>query len=150
MKKILLILIGLFVLIQFVPYGKDHTNPKVVAEPKWDSPKTREIFMRACGDCHSNETKWPWYSNVAPISWSVYHHVEEGREHFNISMWGVQKKNEGEEAAEEVEEGEMPLASYLLAHPEARLSESEKEALIQGLKNTFGEEDEEHEEEEEE
>ena len=141
MKKILLALVVLFVLIQFIPYGKDHTNPPVVAEPNWDSPRTKELFMRACGDCHSNETKWPWYSNIAPLSWSIYHHVVEGREHFNVSMWGHQKKNEGEDAAEEVEEGEMPLKSYLLAHPEARLSDSEKKELIEGLKKTFGEEE---------
>ena len=147
LKKTVLALIALFIVIQFIPYGKDHTNPPVVAEPQWDTPKTRELFMRACGDCHSNETKWPSYSNIAPISWFVYKHVEEGREHFNVSMWGVQKKNKGDEAAEELEEGEMPLASYLLAHPEARLSAEEKAALIQGLKNTFGQEDEEHEEE---
>ena len=139
MKKILLALVVLFVLIQFIPYGKDHTNPPVVAEPNWDSPRTKELFTRACGDCHSNETKWPWYSNIAPLSWSIYHHVVEGREHFNVSMWGHQKKNEGEDAAEEVEEGEMPLKSYLLAHPEARLSDSEKKELIEGLKKTFGE-----------
>ncbi len=141
MKKIALILMILLVAIQLIPYGKDHTNPKVVAEPQWDSPRTREIFMRACGDCHSNETKWPWYSNIAPLSWSIYHHVMEGREHFNVSMWGVQKENEGEDAAEEVEEGEMPLKSYLIAHPEARLSDSEKSELIEGLKRTFGEDD---------
>jgi mono/diheme cytochrome c family protein len=141
MKKKLIasVIVGL-VVMQFIPYGKDHTNPKVIAEPKWDTPQTRELFMRACGDCHSNETKWPWYSNVAPISWAVYRHVEEGREHFNVSVWGLQKKNKGDEAAEEVEEGEMPLASYLLAHPEARLTEKETKQLIQGLKNTFGEE----------
>ena len=144
MKKIILTLIALFVVIQFIPYGKDHTNPKVVAEPKWDSPKTKEIFMKACGDCHSNETKWPWYSDVAPISWSVYHHVVEGREHFNVSMWGEQKKNDGDEAVEEVTEGEMPLQSYLLAHPEARLSDAEKQLFIEGLKKTFGEKKEHH------
>ena len=105
--------------------------------------------MRACGDCHSNETKWPWYSNIAPLSWSIYNHVMEGREHFNVSMWGIQKKNEGEDAAEEVEEGKMPLKSYLLAHPEARLSDAEKKELIAGLKRTFGEGDEKGEEEEE-
>jgi len=141
MKKIALILIILLVAIQLIPYGKDHTNPKVVAEPQWDSPQTKALFKRACGDCHSNETKWPWYSNIAPLSWSIYHHVMEGREHFNVSMWGVQKKNEGEDAAEEVEEGEMPLKSYLLAHPEARLSDSETSELIEGLKRTFGEDD---------
>ena len=139
MKKIILLLIILFGVIQFIPYGKEHTNPKVVAEPKWDSPKTKEIFMKACGDCHSNETKYPWYSSIAPISWAMAHHIEEGREHFNVSMWGQQKKNEGDEAVEEIEEGEMPLKSYLLAHPEARLSDVEKQLLIDGLKKTFGE-----------
>ena len=139
MKKSIIVLIVLAIVIQFVPYGKDHTNPKVVAEPKWDNPQTRTLFMRACGDCHSNETKWPWYSDVAPVSWSVYHHVVEGREHFNISMWGHQKKNKGKDAVEEVEEGEMPLKSYLLAHPEARLNDADKKALIEGLKCTFGE-----------
>jgi len=141
MKKILLTLIALLIVIQFIPYGKDHTNPQIVAEPKWDTPKTRELFMKACVDCHSFETKWPAYSNVAPISWIVYNHVVEGREHFNVSNWGHQKKNEGEDAAEELEEGEMPLASYLLVHPEAKLSKDEKKQLIQGLKNTFGEEE---------
>jgi len=140
MKKIISIVIVLLIAIQFVPYGKDHSNPAVVAEPKWDAPKTRELFMKACVDCHSHETKWPAYSNVAPISWIVYHHVMDGREHFNVSNWGHQKKNKGDEAAEELEEGEMPLKSYLIAHPEAKLTDDEKKILIQGLKNTFGEE----------
>jgi len=124
--------------IQVIPYGKDHTNPQVVAEPKWDSPQTRELFFRACGDCHSNETKWPGYGNVAPVSWVVYHDVVEGREHLNVSMWGVQKKNEGDEAYEEFQEGEMPPWFYLIPHPEARLSTSEREQLLNGLKLTFG------------
>ncbi len=139
MKKFLIITLLLLIAIQFIPYGKNHTNPPVIAEPKWDSPQTRTLFMRACGDCHSHETKWPWYSNIAPISWLVYHDVVEGREHFNISAWGHQKKNEGDEAAEELEEGEMPLKPYLLAHPEARLNKQEKALLIEGLKKTFGE-----------
>lgn len=75
-------------------------------------------------------------------------HIEEGREHFNVSMWGIQKKNDGDEAAEEVEEGEMPLSSYLIAHPEARFSKEEKALLIEGLKKTFGEEKEHNEKEE--
>jgi len=138
--KIIGFSILLIVVIQFIPYGKNHINPKVVAEPNWDTPKTRELFMRACGDCHSNNTKWPWYSSIAPISWSIYYHVVEGREHFNISMWNIQKKNKGDEAVEEIQEGEMPLQSYLLAHPEARLNDNEKEMLIDGLRNIFGEE----------
>ena len=139
MKKVLLYLIGLSILIQFIPYGKDHVNPPIVSEVKWDSPKTKSLFMKACADCHSHETKWPWYSNVAPVSWFIYHDVKEGREHFNVSAWGHQEENEGDEAAETIEEGEMPLNVYLLAHPEARLSADEKKIFIMGLKNTFGE-----------
>ena len=139
MKKVLLYLIGLSILIQFIPYGKDHVNPPIISEVKWDSPKTKSLFMKACADCHSHETKWPWYSNVAPVSWFIYHDVKEGREHFNVSAWGHQEENEGDEAAETIEEGEMPLNVYLLAHPEARLSADEKKSLILGLKNTFGE-----------
>ncbi len=136
--KAVLTIVGLSVLIQFVPYGRDHTNPEVLSEPRWDSPRTKELFMRACGDCHSNETKWPWYSSIAPVSWLVAYDVHEGREHFNVSMWGVQEENEGDEAAEEVREGEMPPFGYLLAHPEARLDEAEKRELIDGLVRTFG------------
>ena len=143
MKKAGIAIVLIFVLIQLIPYGRDHTNPPTVQEPQWDTPKTRELFMRACANCHSNETKWPWYSNVAPVSWLVQHDVDEGREHFNISMWQHQKKNKGDEAAEELREGEMPPFMYLLAHPEAKLTDNEKQQLIQGLVNTFGEEDDE-------
>lgn len=128
------------VAIQFIPYGSDHSNPPVVAEPKWDTPKTKELFARTCADCHSNETKWPWYSNIAPVSWLVQNDVEEGREHFNVSMWGAQKKNKGDEAKKEFEEGEMPPWFYVLPHPEAKLSDGEKAELSKGLLATFGEE----------
>jgi mono/diheme cytochrome c family protein len=140
--KILGIVILVAIAIQFIPYGKDHSNPPVVAEPKWDSPKTKEMFGRACADCHSNETKWPWYSNIAPLSWLNQYDVDEGREHFNVSMWGVQKKNEGNEAKEEVEKGEMPPWFYVIAHPEAKFSETEIKEFMNGLVATFGEEDE--------
>jgi len=136
--KIVIGALALFAAVQFIPFGHDHTNGKVIAEPAWDSPETRALFMRACGDCHSNETKWPWYSYVAPVSWLVAHDVEEGREHFNISAWGYQKKNEGEDAAEEVEKGDMPPLVYLPAHPDAWLGDEEKQVLIEGLKATFG------------
>jgi mono/diheme cytochrome c family protein len=141
MKKILIAVVGVIVLIQFIPYGRDHSNPEVVAEPQWDKPQTRQFFMRACGDCHSHETKWPFYAHIAPVSWLVQHDVDEGREHFNISMWGQQKKNEADEAAEEFREGEMPLWFYTMVHSEAKLSEVESQQLLQGLINTFGEEE---------
>lgn len=130
----------LLVAIQFVPYGRDRANPEVQGQPPWDSPQTHALFRRACGDCHSHETRWPWYSKIAPVSWLVYHDVVEGREHFNVSRWGYQEKNEGAEAYEAVSEGEMPPWVYLLAHPEARLSAAEKNALLQGLAATFGRE----------
>lgn len=142
----LLAIAALGLLIQFVPYGRDHSNPAVIAEPNWDSPRTRELFFRACADCHSNETVWPWYSNIAPVSWLVQHDVEEGREYLNVSQWG-QGEQEAEEAAEEVEEGNMPIPAYLITHPEADLTPAEKEELIRGLEATFGEEDEGDEEE---
>lgn len=130
------------VAIQFIPYGKDHTNLPTMSAPQWDSPRTQELFARACGDCHSHETKYPWYSNIAPVSWLVARDIKEGREHFNVSLWGIQKENEGEDAAKEVREGEMPMWIYTLAHPEAKLSESEKQELIGGLEKTFGKEEE--------
>jgi len=122
-----------FIAIQFVPVNR--TNPPIVSEPKWDSPQTEALARRACYDCHSNETKWPWYSYIAPISWNVADHVTEGRKKFNMSEW---EQGDGDEAAEEVEEGGMPLGQYLLAHPEARLTDEEKKQFIAGLQVTFG------------
>lgn len=132
--------VGALVLVlaaQVVPYGRAHSNPPVTGQPEWDSPETKALFDRACADCHSHETKWPWYANIAPVSWLVTHDVHEGREHFNVSAWGVQDRNEGDEAAEVVEAGEMPLVIYTPLHPEARLSEPEKAKLVAGLKATF-------------
>ena len=137
-RKFLLSCLGVIVLagvgIQLIPYGRAHVNPPVQAEPAWDSLRTRELFTRACADCHSHETVWPWYSNIAPMSWLVQHDVEEGRAEFNISVPG----GESDEAAEKVSEGEMPPAKYTLLHPTANLSISEKQELIQGLQATFG------------
>lgn len=130
--------VTLAILIQLYPYGRNHANPPVTGEPAWDSPQTKALFDRACADCHSNYTKWPWYSHIAPVSWLVQRDVDEGRAHFNVSEWGRAGKNEGEEAAEEVQKGAMPLPIYLRMHPEARLTEAEKQQLIAGLQATFG------------
>ena len=141
--KILGAIVLVMIAVQFIPYGKNHANPPVMAEPEWDSQQTRDLFVRACADCHSNETRWPWYSHIAPLSWLVQYDVEEGREHFNVSMWGIQKKNEGTEAKEEFEEGEMPPWFYVLLHPEAKVSKNERETFSNGLLATFGEEEDE-------
>jgi Haem-binding domain len=138
MKRAALVLLGLFALIQLVPYGRAHENPPVRQEPRWDSPATRALAERACFDCHSNETKWPWYTWVAPMSWLVYHDVEDGRKHMNFSEWD-RKQKDAHEAPEMVEEGEMPPWFYLPVHPEAKLTADEKAQLIRGLKATVGE-----------
>ncbi|WP_036270488.1 heme-binding domain-containing protein [Meiothermus rufus] len=124
--------------IQLIPYGRNHTNPPVLAEPAWDSPRTREIFFRACADCHSNQTVWPWYSHIAPISWLIERDVLEGRAKFNVSEWTSVGGEGGEDAAETVQEGSMPPWLYTLTHPRARLSGAEKQAFIRGLMTTFG------------
>jgi mono/diheme cytochrome c family protein len=142
-RKLLMIafavIVAGFLLIQVVPYGRAHDNPTVVSEPNWDSPQTRELAQRACFDCHSNETVWPWYSNVAPVSWLVQHDVDEGRQYLNFSEWG--RGGEGEETEELYEvivDGKMPMPNYLVTHPEARLTDVEKAALADGLLATTG------------
>jgi len=125
------------VLMQFVPYGRNHANPPITSEPAWDSPDTRGLAKQACFDCHSNETEWPAYSHVAPVSWLVQHDVDEGREVLNFSEWHRPQK-EATESADEVREGEMPPIMYRLVHSHARLTEAERERLVRGLTNTLG------------
>ena len=141
MKKIILGIIILlvvgFIILQLVPYGRNHADSPVVAEPNWDSPQTRELASRACFDCHSHETVWPWYSNIAPVSWLVQHDVDEGRSRLNFSEWGTRRQEEPGEIGEAISRGQMPPAKYLLMHPEARLNPAEKQSLIDGFQATF-------------
>jgi len=116
------ILIVIFILLQFVPVAR--TNPPVTGTI--EAPEqVMAILHRSCFDCHSNETKWPWYSYVAPMSWLVVSDVNDGRKHMNFSVWDTyndkRKKHKIKECGEEVEEGEMPLWFYLPLHPEAKL-----------------------------
>jgi hypothetical protein len=133
----LLFLIGAFLLIQLIPYGHDHANPPVGAEPAWDSPATREVATAACFDCHSNETEWPAYASIAPVSWLVQHDVDEGRAVLNFSEW-TRPQKEAKEAAKEVLEGEMPPTAYKLIHAHARLSAADLDRLAKGLTQTLG------------
>lgn len=127
------ILMGGLVLIQLIPYGRNHKNPPVVSEPKWNSRQTRDLASKACFDCHSNETAWPWYANIAPASWLVQYDVDKGRERFNFSDWQDNPLGGVQEFAEVIGEGEMPPPQYLLLHPGARLTVTEKSQLISGL-----------------
>ena len=118
---------------QFLPDNR--TNPPIVSEPEWASPQTRELVERACFDCHSNETKWPWYSNVPPVTQLIWREVRKGRSELNYSDW---HPSEEDESIKKILQGRMPPRKYLALHPEARLSDAETKALIAGLKATFG------------
>jgi len=135
---LLLASIIVFGLMQLIPFGKDHSNPPVVQEPDWDSAENRALVKRACFDCHSHETVWPWYSNIAPSSWLVQRDVERGRKKMNFSDWG-RRSEDAEEIREVILEGEMPLPTYLLMHAEARLTEEEKLRLIEGFMRSLPE-----------
>ena len=136
LKRLFYASLIVLVLIQFVPYGRDHSAPLLITEPAWDSPRTRELAKRACFDCHSNETKWPWYSWIAPASWLLQRDVVEGREHLNLSEFHNRQRN-ADEAADELRSGEMPPWFYLPLHASARLSDVESEELARGLEKTF-------------
>ncbi len=133
-----IIIVAGFLLIQLVPYGRNHTNPPVQSEPNWDSPETQALVKTACYDCHSNETNWdPWYTSVAPASWLVQHDVEDGRQRVNFSEWNEGgKPHEIDELWEVLEHGDMPPAQYLIVHSEAKLTPAEIEQLIAGLQAT--------------
>jgi hypothetical protein len=132
-----LALVVLAVAIQFVPYGHAHTNPSVRAEPAWDSPQTRALAARACFDCHSDATTWPWYSNIAPVSWLVQNHVDSGRRELNFSEFNRPQRH-ADRSADAVRSGSMPPGYYTIIHGTADLSTAEKDALIAGFIATFG------------
>ena len=131
------IALAALVLIQLVPYGRSHANPPTTSEPAWDSASTRALAKDACFDCHSNETEWPAYASIAPVSWLVQHDVDEGRAVLNFSEW-TRPQKEAKEAAKEVREGEMPPIPYKLIHAHARLSAADLDGLAQGLTQTLG------------
>ena len=125
------------VLIQFIPFGRSHINPSETKEPAWSSPDMRVLIRRACFDCHSNETVWPWYSNIAPVSWLVQRDVNDGRSHLNFTEWDRPQRH-AKDVAEQVKQGDMPPWFYLPMHPAARLTAAEKQALIDGAEKSLG------------
>jgi hypothetical protein len=147
-RRLLRGLLGLalvFAVLQLVPYGRAHDNPPTRIEPRWRDPATRALTVRACFDCHSHETRWPWYAHVAPASWLLQYDTDAGRKALNFSAWNTPQE-EADDAAEVVRSGEMPLAIYRLLHPEARLSTAERTALADGLAASLGGDDDDHEE----
>lgn len=128
-----------FGLIQLVPYGRPQQAGASTGEPQWATPQTRELMVRACFSCHSNQVEYPWYSQVAPISWTVQHHIDEGRDAVNYSTYTTDRGAAGD-SVEVIREGSMPPGYFTRfgRHPEAKLTEAEKAELIAGLTQTPG------------
>jgi hypothetical protein len=138
------IAVAVLALIQLVPVPRQ--NPPVLSEPAWDSSELRDLARAACFDCHSHQTEWPWYGRIAPVSWVMWYDVTEGREDLDFSDWDrlladeiaaaadpLAGKTLAERIADEIRGGTMPPATYRLLHPEARLTDAEREFLIEGL-----------------
>ena len=141
MKKILIVLLVLFIIIQF--FRIDKTNPPVNKGMDFltikNTPENIASKIKAsCYDCHSNETKYPWYSNIQPVAWFLKDHIDEGRKKLNFSTFATyEPKRQAHklfETVEMIETDEMPLESYLLAHPEAKMTAEEKQMLIEYFK----------------
>ena len=132
-----IVLLLLFGAIQLIPYGRNHTDPRVVAEPKWNSPATRTLAVTACFDCHSNQTKWWWATDIAPFSWLVSRDVQKGREILNFSEWGTslqgRRSSDPQRIADSVLRGRMPPIQYWIVHWNAKLSSAQKQQLANGL-----------------
>jgi Haem-binding domain len=133
-KRTLMAVGGLALVIQFIPVSRK--NPPVIPVLPWDSPGRLAVAKRACLDCHSNETQWPWYSYVAPISWMIASDVKEARERFNFSE--ISPEDSVGSLVKRINNGTMPPPKYLTFHPEARLSEADKRDYIAGLRRSFG------------
>jgi hypothetical protein len=131
LRRVLLGLGATVLLLQLLPFGREHANPPVRAVAPWPDPGTRALATRACFDCHSNQTRWAWYTHIAPVSWVVQRDVYRARDKLNFTDWD--RSQQIEKAPDLVRSGEMPLPQYLLAHPEARLTPEERESLARGL-----------------
>lgn len=140
--KIILIVIVVFGLIQLVPVDRENLPVKSdenFVEVFKTPEKVQRILRKSCYDCHSNETIYPKYAYVAPISWSVKHHINKGRKHLNFSVWGTynkyQKNRILENAIADIEQHRMPLKGYLAQHPDAKLIPEEQKLLIDYFKD---------------
>ena len=136
-KKIFYLLIILLVIAQFKRIDK--TNPVSVPEEDFFSlvkaPDDIENLIRtSCYDCHSHNSEYPWYSDLAPVSWWLADHITEGREHMNFSIWGQfdaeKQDHKLEECVEMLEDKEMPMLPYMIAHRDAWLSQEDREQLV--------------------
>lgn len=131
LKMVGFAIVAFLLIAQLVPI--ERANPPVESDVP-APPQVKATLRAACYDCHSNETVWPWYSHVAPISWLLAYDVNKGREELNFSTWqrydAKRQQKKLKETVEEMNEGEMPPWSYVILHPEARLAEADRQALV--------------------
>jgi hypothetical protein len=132
--RVLLVLLGAGLLLTVIALFMQ-TNPPVTGEPAWDSPQTRLLAQRACFDCHSNETVWPWYDRLPISSWLVVYDTLRARQVMNFSEWSASDR--GRDVTYVIQDGSMPPGRYTMLHPDAVLNAEEKQQLIQGLKNSL-------------
>ncbi|MBA3873051.1 MAG: heme-binding domain-containing protein [Anaerolineae bacterium] len=146
-RKVLLGIVAVIVIafigLQLIPPEKVFSdykfpgNPPVDAQFQWDSPQTEQLARSACYDCHSNETRYPWYSHVAPVSWLIYDDINVARDSLNFSTWS-KREIDVNDIIDQIQQGAMPLPIYLPLHSEAQLTAEQKAQLIAGLQATFG------------
>lgn len=141
MKKVLIVFLVAFIIIQFFPIDK--TNPPLnpgmdFLKIKKTPPEIARIINTSCYDCHSNETRYPWYSNIAPSSWFVKNHIDGGRKHLNFSTFVMyepkRQAHKLQECIEMIEKEEMPLESYIVGHQNAKLTPEQRQELIKYFK----------------
>lgn len=137
LKSLLIAMLVILVLLQFYRPPLNESGPQAFAEFEIEtqpSDEVKAILRKACYDCHSNHTRYPWYNNVAPVSYWLDLHIDEGKEHLNFSDWSSfkakKKDHKLEEIVQEVKKGKMPLKEYTWTHGDARLSDQERQALI--------------------
>lgn len=145
LRIVLIVLIAAFLVAQV--FRPNRVNPPAdPAKALQAPPNVQAILDRSCNDCHSNNTRWPWYTNISPLSWWIADHVKEGRRELNFSEFnGYTERRKGkklEEICEQVQQGEMPLKNYVPLHPEAKLSDADQQTLCSWTKQLKGREDE--------
>jgi len=126
-------LVAVFVLIQFVPFGRDHTNPPATNSFKWTSAQAKAIARRSCYDCHSNHTRYWWAVDIAPFSWLAAHDIQDGRARLNFSEWTGSLSTP---ALESAVSNNMPPLQYTLLHPNAKLSAADRQTLLDGFQQS--------------
>jgi hypothetical protein len=142
-KKIFIAVAVLFVVIQFIRPAKNLgtvDGPNDITHTVVVSPEVQSMLQKACNDCHSNHTEYPWYYNIQPVAWWLANHVNDGKRHLNFSEFNTYKTKRKlkklKEVKEEIEDGEMPMDSYLWIHSNAKLSKTEKNSLYKWVEES--------------